>query len=102
VFVRRLPYWARYLIALSAWAGIVTLDIILRIMFIPVMPFFWMWMGFGYTQEGAQLNANLADFYTRPLMRMPRADWRRLFGRNGGPRSPRGSIASRHFSPPLK
>lgn len=82
--MRGLPYGVRYLIALSAWAGIVTLDIILRIMFIPVMPFFWLWSGFSYTQHGAQLNASTVDFYTRPLMRMPRADWRKLLGRGRG------------------
>jgi len=81
--VRRLPYFTRYVVALVAWLAIVLLDIVLRLMFLPVMPFFWAWTGAGQTQTSAQLSVNLVDFYTRPLMRMPRADWRRLLGRGG-------------------
>jgi hypothetical protein len=67
----RLPYGLRYLVALTAWAAVVGVDLLLRVMFLPVMPFFWLATGFGRTQTGAQMNVNLAEFYTRPLMRMP-------------------------------
>lgn len=80
---RRLPYAVRYFVALAAWLAIISLDILVRIMFLPVMPFFMAWSGFAQTQHGAQLSVNLVDFYTRPLMRMPRTDWRRLLGRGG-------------------
>lgn len=100
--MRRLPYGLRYLVAVIAWAGIVFADIVLRIMFLPVIPFFWAWMGFGCTQEGAQLNANLVDFYTRPLMRFPRADWRRLFGRGRTNSAAHRTLAGGQFTPPLK
>lgn len=69
---RRVPYAIRYLVALASWLAIISLDIILRIMFLPAMPFFWLWTGAGQTQTSAQLSVNLVDFYTRPLMRMPR------------------------------
>jgi hypothetical protein len=68
---RRLPYGLRYLVALAAWAGVVSVDLLLRVMFLPAMPFFWLATGFGRTQTGAQMNVNLVEFYTRPFMRMP-------------------------------
>lgn len=67
----RIPYVLRYAIALGTWAWIVALDIILRIMFVPIIPFAWLWAGANQTQQGAQLGVNLAEFYTRPVMRMP-------------------------------
>lgn len=69
---RRLPYAVRYVIALVAWSFIVTVDIMLRVLFVPLIFFSWLFTGFGQTQHGAQHNMNLVDFYTRPLMRLPR------------------------------
>lgn len=68
---RRLPYELRYLVAVVAWVLVVAADVLLRIMFLPAMPFFWLATGFGRTQVGAQMNVNLVEFYTRPLMRRP-------------------------------
>ena len=68
---RRLPYEARYLVALIGWVLIVGTDVLLRVMFLPIMPFFWLATGFGRTQVGAQMNVNIFEFYTRPLMRRP-------------------------------
>lgn len=78
---RNAPYAVRYLVALVTWVGVVSGDIVLRIVFLPVMPFFFFGTGFGTTQTGAQMNVNVVEFYTRPLMRPPRATWRRLLGR---------------------
>jgi hypothetical protein len=68
---RHAPYALRYAVAVTAWAVIVSVDLILRVLFLPAMPFFWLATGFGQTQMGAQMNVNLVEFYTRPLMRMP-------------------------------
>lgn len=81
--MRRLPYGARYLIALVAWAGVVVGDVFLRIVFVPLLPFAWVQMGCRTTQQGVQLEVTVIEFYARPLMRLPRADWRRLLGRGG-------------------
>jgi hypothetical protein len=76
----RLPYGVRYGIALIAWAGVVTGDIFLRIVFVPMLPFAWLLTGFRTTQQGVQLEITAIEFYTRPLMRMPR-----LLGRGRSP-----------------
>ncbi len=63
-------YSLRYAIALVAWVVIVLGDIFLRIVFLPILPFIR--LRYGYTQKGAQFEVNAVEFYTRPLMRMPR------------------------------
>lgn len=75
----------RYIFALIVWSMIVVADILLRLLFLPLIPFAWLWTGGGYTQTSAQLSVNLVDFYTRPLMRMPRLIWNRLLRRGGSP-----------------
>lgn len=69
---RRLPYLVRYAVAFVLWVVIIAGDILLRCLFVPMIFFSWLFTGFGQTQHGAQHNMNMIDFYTRPLMRMPR------------------------------
>lgn len=81
--LRRLPYGVRYIVAVTAWVGVVAGDAFARVALLAMLPFVWIRSAFGmaHTQETAQLQANYVDFYTRPLMRMPKADWKRLLGR---------------------
>jgi hypothetical protein len=67
------PLPIRYLIALALWLSLVGTDLFLRALFVFFLPFVGLVSAFGraHTQETAQIHANLADFYTRPLMRMP-------------------------------
>ena len=69
---KRLPYALRYLVALVIWVWVVATDLFLRFAFIYILPFVWLRTGTKYSPE-------LVAFYTRKLMRPPRADWRRLF-----------------------
>lgn len=75
--VRRLPYALRYLVAVTAWSGIVLSDLFLRFGFVFVIPIVCLMPP---SQMKAQTLANVADFLIHPLMRFPKADWRRLFG----------------------
>ncbi len=69
-WIASMSYSLRYAIALVVWAVIVLGDIFLRIAFLPILPF--VRLRYGYTQKGAQFEINAVEFYTRPLMRMPR------------------------------
>lgn len=79
---RRLPYAARYLVALFAWLALFALALILKFAFIYFLPFLWLMSGmFNRDQQSAQLGANLVDFYLYCWPPFPRADWRKLLGR---------------------
>ncbi len=69
-WIASMPYSLRYAVALMAWVVIVGGDLFLRVVFLPLLPAVRLWHG--YTQKGAQFEVNAVEFYTRPLMRMPR------------------------------
>ncbi len=69
-----IPYPLRFVVALAGWATIVALDFFLRFAFVFVMPFAWLIFG-------NQPNSGLVTFYTRPFMRMPKADLGKLLPR---------------------
>lgn len=66
----KLPYPARYVVAVVAWLVFVAGDLLLRLLFLAFLPIVWVrsWQ----SQSNAQLMANVSDFYVRPLLRLPR------------------------------
>lgn len=83
---RRLPYAVRFVVALVVWLIMLAALLILKVMFLPLMPFVWSQSAFGLakTQSSVQTNINMAEFYS--LTWPPRlwVDWDRLLGRGGG------------------
>lgn len=95
---RLIPYPIRYMVALLAWVAWVSGDLLLRIAFLPLLPWIGMLSAFGlaHTQETAQLHANLCDFYTRRLLQFPK--WRRSLRHRPG-NGPTGTAVAGHSVP---
>jgi hypothetical protein len=78
----RLPYAARYLVALTSWALLFAAAAVVKFGLVYFLPFLWIGSGlFKRDQRGAQLGANLVDFYLYAWPPFPRAKWGRLLGR---------------------